>query len=157
MSKSILNKVKSLYATEKYEEAFEILNSEDSRNIENPSFLVWKSRCLLLLNDNVPSDSLRQAELYLEKALDIDADYLSALIDLAYFHLYVLDNSKKGKKLFEKAIQLSKEKYVESLVGLVECEAELVSNKSALELLSKHETKKFESSAIKKLKTNLNS
>lgn len=115
---------------------------------------VWDSAKTALTS---PSDCLRQAELCLEKALNIDADYLPALIDLAYFYLRVLDNSKKGRKLFEKAVQLSKENYVESLVGLVECEAELVSNKSALKLLLKLETKKIESSTIKKLKTNLNS
>jgi len=155
MSKSILNKLNSLCNAEKYDEALEILNSEDLRNIENPYLLVCKSRCLLVA-DNSPSDAFKQAELCLEKALDIDPEYLPALIDLADFYSVILDNSKKGKELFEEAVQLSKENYVESIVGLVECEAELVSNKSALELLSKHETIKLESSTINELKTDLN-
>lgn len=154
MSKSILTQIDSLYSEEKYGEALEILNSEDLRNLENPYLLVCKSRCLQLY-DNGPLDALKQAELCLEKALEVDADYLPALIDLAYFYSRVMDNSKKGKELFEKAIQLSKEEYVESLVGLIECEAELASNKSALELLLEKETLKLDSIEIKNLKAEL--
>jgi lipopolysaccharide biosynthesis regulator YciM len=135
MRNTFLNKLKSLYRAEKYEEVLEILSSSDVENLKYPFLLVWKSRCLLLINENVPSDSLEQAELCLKEALEIDEDYLPAIVDLAYLKLNVYDSPNEAIHLFKKASEMTKDLVTEVVLGHAQCVAELNGTQQAISFL----------------------
>lgn len=153
--KSLLEKIRSLYSLEKYDEAVELLDLYDVEVQGNPSLLVWKSRCLQLSEDESATDTLNDAEICLNRALELEETYLPAIIDLGYLKSVVFLQNHEGKEIFEKAIRIIKENLAEALVGLVQCEEEVNSSSSALELMSSFESISIESPELTELKSEL--
>jgi tetratricopeptide (TPR) repeat protein len=134
---TFIEKVKKLYSNKDYELAISFID-EAGDSINNPIVLVWKSRCLQLLNDNVPNNVLEEVEECLTKALNLDSEHQEALIELAYFYLRVLDDAKRAKPLFERSLSLVISNATESIVGIAECVSDLESDDLALKYLDKN-------------------
>jgi tetratricopeptide (TPR) repeat protein len=102
-------------------------NIEQERNL-SPGELVLKARCFQLSEKR---GSLADAQGALERALEIDPYYVPALMDLAWFHHAVEDDSGKALGLFEKVVALARQQVVEAVVGKARCLDELSSRDEA--------------------------
>lgn len=134
---NILDKIKELYSNNRYDLAISLINKSEYLN-QNPMILVWKARCLQLLNENVPNDVLEQVENCLKRALDLDSEHQEALIELAFFYLRVLDDARKARPLFEKNLTLIKSNAIECIIGMTECISDLETDDIALGYLNKN-------------------
>jgi len=67
---------------------------------------------------NSSKGDLSEAQISLEQALDLDNEYLPALIDLAYFQLNVMDDAEAATLLLTKAFSVSGENITEVVLGL---------------------------------------
>lgn len=128
-----LNDVGRLYRSEKYDEALRVIEEAEQRTSLTPALLVWKSRCQQL-TDN-PKGELADAQTSLQQALDIDEEYLPALIDLAYFFLNIMNDAEAASPLFRKALVISTDNITEVVTGLGQCISETDSPEAALAFL----------------------
>jgi len=151
---SHLDKVKSLYRSEKFKEAISFLEQSESECLLHPAVLVWKARCLQLADDISPYQ-LSDIEKLLKQALSVDSEYLPAIVDLAYFYLNVLDDSKQAAPLFREAINLHKEAFTEAVIGMAECLAEESSKEEALKFLANTETSALDANKLQEVKEEL--
>jgi tetratricopeptide (TPR) repeat protein len=91
---------------------------------------VLKGRFIQLGSEAVAC-SLNDAEVSFLKALEIDEDYVPALVDLAWFYYAVMDDSTKALPLFERAIKVSIHQITEAVEGKMKCLEELRSPEEA--------------------------
>jgi tetratricopeptide (TPR) repeat protein len=89
-----------------------------------------KSRCAQIAEDG-PSFELAEIKAMLEKALELDDEYVPALIDLGYFYLRVEDNARSAIPLFQRALGIVKDSAAEIIVGLAECISDTESEEAA--------------------------
>jgi hypothetical protein len=152
--KSHLDLVKELYRAEKYGDALSALEETERSGFVHPAILVWKSRCLQLIDDHSTVE-LSQIEALLKESLQLDDEYLPAIIDLAYFYLRVMDDASQAAPLFQKALGLCVENATEVVVGIAECISETDSNTAALEFLAKHNSLEIETEPLDALRAEL--
>jgi tetratricopeptide (TPR) repeat protein len=150
-----LDEVIRLYRSEKYDDALRIIEEAEQQTLVSPALMVWKSRCLQMTNN--PKGELADAQTSLEQALDMDDEYVPALIDLAYFHLNVNDDAETALPLFRKALSISTDNMTESIVGLGQCISETDSPKAALAFLQRNARLRIDSSKLEELKAELES
>lgn len=148
-----LDEVKKLYRSENYDDALQVIDDAEQRAAISPALLVWKSRCLQLTNN--PEGKLADARASLQQALDVDDEYLPALIDLAYFHLNVMDDAEAASPLFRKALSISTDNVTETVIGLAHCISETDSPNAALAFLQRNATLMVDSSKLEELKAEL--
>lgn len=133
--KNEIEQIKALYREQKFKEALALIETIEKRDSVCPDIFVWKGRCIQLADENIPYQ-LADAEKAYQAALDIDDEYIPAIIDLGYFYLRVIDDPGRGKSFFEKAIALQKDIITESVVGMAECLSEIEAKTVALNYLT---------------------
>jgi|SRR5215217_397999 len=131
---NVIDEIRLLYDDDKYEEAVRLAVEFEKKGIVSPALLLWKSRSLLL--SDAPEYELEDVEKWLQQALDLDSDYLPALLELGFFYLRTMDDVKKAWPLFQRARDVCTEDATDTVVGLTECIAELDSPKAALSFLN---------------------
>jgi len=87
---NVYEEIRALARNAEPEVALARISELDSKGLATPNLLVLKSMCILQL-DSDQGYSLDDAHTALLKALDIDNEYVDALIELGYFHLNVND------------------------------------------------------------------
>ena len=149
MMREVLDDVKRLYRAEKYDDALQTIAASELSS-RTPALLVWKSRCLQMTNN--PKDDLNEAQLSLEQALDVDDEYVPALIDLGYFHLNVMDDAEAALPLLRKAFSISADNITEAVMGLAQCISETDSPRAALTFLQDNSTFTIDAAKLEELK-----
>ncbi len=129
MKVSLLD-IKNKYQEGQYQETLRLIESAEREGVLHPEILVWKGRCLQLLN-NETHYQLTDIENTFKQALEIDAEFIPAIVELAWFHLNVLDNAELATTLFEKAITLYRQAITEAAVGMAKCLIESKSEEAA--------------------------
>lgn len=147
-----LSEMRRLFDSEQYEEAFRLAEKAEQSGIVNSALLVWKSRSSMLSEN--PTVSLDEVESWLQQAIELDDEYLPAVLELGYFYLNVMDDPRRAMPLFERARHLATENATETLIGLAECISETDSPNAALELLEV-ENLVTDTSKLDELKTKL--
>ena len=151
--KNYLEEIRVLYSSEKCGDALRVIGEAEERGFVSPALLVWKSRCLLL-TDNQTGD-LTNIETILKQALNLDDEYLPAIVDLAYFYLNVMDDAHAASPMFRKALSLCTENATETVLGLAECISETDSPRLALEFLERNAEIKIDPLKLQDLKMEL--
>jgi tetratricopeptide (TPR) repeat protein len=95
-----------------------------------PSELVTKGRCLQLAPIEAGGD-LTDAEKAFQEALNMDPEYVPALVELAYFYDAVLNYSALALPLFDKAIDILRAQITGAAIGKSGCLEELRSEEAA--------------------------
>ena len=101
---------------EDFDERLRVLGEVEQVRDLTPRELVLKARCVQL--GGGASNELLDAKQALMRALDLDPDYLPALVDLGYFHSVVLDEEAQAQPYFERAIELAAKYQHEAMEGL---------------------------------------
>lgn len=130
----VINEIRLLFDDDKYEEAVRLAEEAEKKGVVSPALLLWKSRSLLL--SDLTEYELDTVEKWLQQALDLDSDYLPALLELGFFYLRTMDDVKKAWPLFERARDVCTDDATDTVIGLTECIAELDSPKAALNFLN---------------------
>jgi tetratricopeptide (TPR) repeat protein len=151
-----LEDIKLLYKLQRYREAISLIELLEEENHLYPDLLVWKGRCLQLI-DYEPKYQFADIEKAFREALNFDNENLLALVELAYFYLNVADDAERASKLFEKAINLYKEQMTEAVVGMTKCVFELESSEAALIFLNSAVTNSLEAQGIEEVRKELES
>src|SRR5438128_10752003 len=81
-----------------------------------PAVLVLKGCCIQLDDEKTPYE-LSDAEAAFKRAIEMDEDYVPAIIELAWLYLNVLDDAKRAVQLFEKAVNSQKQLLTQTVVG----------------------------------------
>ena len=148
----ILSKIRKYIKEKKYEEAFNILENAEKKNILCPELLILKARILQL--SNFGEYDLTDIEKIYKRALLIDENYINTLIEIGYFYYAVLDNNKLAEKYFKKALRKCKKQMTEIVIGLTKCKEEY-SIENALNFLENVRFQTLEFSKLDDLKKNL--
>ena len=117
-------KILKAIENDEYEDCIKLFKSLEDRRDLTPEELVQKSRCIQLSEG---SASLEEAEQALRRAIDLDEDYLPALLDLGWFYHAVMDDSRRALSYFQRAAEISREALREAQKGERECKDELAS------------------------------
>lgn len=106
----------SLYEESKNDLVVATVAELEARNAGCPVALLWKARSLQLVDR--PSESLSEVESTLHRALRMEADYVPAILELAWFYLNVNDDAVKAAPLFSKAVVVQKRCTIDAIRGL---------------------------------------
>lgn len=147
-----INDALDLYSAEQYEEAFELLDAIERKSGVTPATLLWKSRCLQLTSSEALLDSSADVDELLTAALELDRDYVPAIIALGYFYLLVEDDAERALPLFRRAQSICTENATEVVVGIGECLIETESPREALNFLGENASFQLDSVELEKLK-----
>jgi lipopolysaccharide biosynthesis regulator YciM len=153
MMKKYLDEVKRLYRAERYDDALRAIETAEQSSSISPALLVWKSRCLQL-TDN-PKGELNEAQSSLERAINVDDEYLPALIDLGYFQLNVMDDAEAAVPLLRQALSISVDNITEVILGLAQCISETNSPNAALAFLQENSSLTIDAAKLEALKNEL--
>lgn len=115
-----LSDIKNKYEEGNYQEALRLIEDAEKGCLLHPDVLVWKGRCLQLLNEETTCQ-LSDIENTFKQALEIDADFTPAVVELAWFYLNVLDDAERAAKLFEVAVGSYRQAITEAIVGMAKC------------------------------------
>ena len=148
----VVAEIRRLYDAGKYDDAVRLAEDAEQNGAVNPALLVWKSRSYLLSDH--PRTDLSDVEVWLRRALEIDNDYLPALLELGFFYSRVMDNVKSAWPLFERARDVCTEHGTDTVIGVSECIAEMESPEAALNFLNKRNLL-IDDLQLKKLKSEL--
>jgi hypothetical protein len=110
----------------------QLLLIETSRPLA-PHELVMKGRYIQLSSEG--PQTLGDAERAFLTALELDPDYVPAILELAWFYYSVLDQPSRALPFFENAYRMSLNHLREALKGRAESRAELDSQASFEQLL----------------------
>src|SRR5438552_2787186 len=99
--------IKTEYEKGDYAKALYLIERMEAHGLVHPDILVWKGRCLQLIDRN--SYRLSDIENTFKQALILDAEYVPALVELGWFYLNVYDDAPRASELFGKAISVERE------------------------------------------------
>lgn len=151
-----LENVISLYGERRYIEALSLLEKLEQEKILHPEVLVWKGRCMQLIDSNPPYELLLIEKAY-NQALEIDAGYIPALVELGYFYLNTLDEADRAINYFSRAMALYQGQVTEAVVGMTECLSEVESRDIALDYLANVKNALLDTEKIQKLQKEIES
>jgi tetratricopeptide (TPR) repeat protein len=134
MKKVSLEEIRLSCKKEQYREAISLIEEAEREGLLHPAVLVLKGCCIQLSDKETPYE-LSDAERAFEQALKIDADFIPAIIELAWFYLNVLDDAVRAEPLFERAIKLHRSMLTEAFIGMAKCLSEIRSKEMAKEYL----------------------
>ena len=134
MKKLSLEEIRLSCKKGQYREALSLIEEVEREGLLHPAVLVLKGCCIQLDGKETPY-SLSDAEHAFEHALEIDADFIPAITELAWFYLNVLDDAARAEPLFERAIKLHKAMLTEAVIGMAKCLSEIKSKDIAKEYL----------------------
>jgi tetratricopeptide (TPR) repeat protein len=118
--KAGLSDIKRRYKEGNYQEALHLIEEAERDGILHPEVLVWKGRCLQLLDEGAPHQ-LSDIESTFRRALEIDNNFTPATLELAWFYLNVLDDAEQAAQLFEAAVSSCRQIFTEAVIGMVKC------------------------------------
>lgn len=131
MNKNLLD---DAIKNERFDIAIDLLATLEASRDLHPSELVLRARCMQL--HPIPDAKwLKLAEESLIKAIDLDTEYVPALIELGWLCLNVLLDVDRASALFENARKLSSGAIAEAVIGLARCAEEKISSAAALDVL----------------------
>ena len=117
-----------------------------------PYLLVMKGVCIQLADPDKNDYELDDAKRAFETALEIEGDYISALIELGWFTSVIEGNANEAKKFFEQALSLAKSQLTEAVQSLAKCVDELEGKKNAIQLIDDVISSPMEMEKIAELK-----
>ena len=123
---NVRSRLVDLLSHQKYDQALDFLSRTESERDLTTAELVAKGRCLQLASD-LAGGSLADARDAFLKALEVDPEYVPALIELAFFYYAVEDDAEKALPLFDRAIEISRAQMTDAVVGKSDCLEELQS------------------------------
>jgi tetratricopeptide (TPR) repeat protein len=115
---------------EQFDEALRYLERIERERPLYPSELVLKGRWIQLAS-GVGTPVLQEAANAFRAALRIDNDYVPALLELAWFHYAVADDSASALPVFEQALELVQDQLKEAMRGKTQCLEDLESAEAA--------------------------
>ncbi len=131
-----LEKIRRLCSADHYHqalaEAIRLLKSWP----DNPHLLSLWGNLIQLQEDEGGSPTLEDAKAALARAVELDPESPTALVELGHFLYAVEDETRAGLKCFAKAIALSRRLLQEGLVGQAKALAELGRKPEALACLA---------------------
>lgn len=132
--RAYLAALSSLSAQGKLADTLELIRRSEKQTRLIPSELVLKGGLIQLTPDDGTYE-LSDAEAAFVQALELDPDYIPALIELGSFYYSVEDNPAKASELFERAVRLGREQLTEAVIGLTGCLEEIRSREEAIKFL----------------------
>lgn len=111
-----------------------LFRSLPAGTVLSPGELVLKGQAILVGSDD-ESFSLEDAEASYREALELDSDYLPALLELAWYYHAVQDDSRKALPYFESAVKRARQVLTEAARGRAACLGELESWDAAAQSL----------------------
>ena len=126
-------KLRKLLGENDFSSALKLLHDSETLQQLTPRDLLLKGRILQLADGG--ESNLEEAEAALASALEMDEHNIEAMIELGYFYYAVADDTKKAKRLFDRAISLSREMLGDAVLGKGKCLAELSSPVAAVRFL----------------------
>jgi tetratricopeptide (TPR) repeat protein len=112
--------MKSLYAAGNYDGALALIERMEREGLLYPEVFLWKGRCLQLGDGRHFRDISEIEQLY-RRALDIDDEYVPALMELGWFYLNVMDDAGRARPFFDRAFGLLREALTEAVEGVARC------------------------------------
>ena len=109
-----LGEIKNRVKEGKVKEALLLIRQVEQEGPLCPAVLVLKGCCIQLDDEKTPYE-LSDAEAAFKRAIEMDEDYVPAIIELAWFYLNVLDDAKRAVELFEKAVNSQKQLLTDQL------------------------------------------
>jgi tetratricopeptide (TPR) repeat protein len=117
-----------------FDQALRRLSAIEEERPLHPSELVLRGRCIQL-SSGQGTPGLEAAEKAFQEAIEIDAEYIPALLELAWFYHAVDDDPARALLFFEKAIDLSSRDLTEAISGKTDCLTELQTEEVAEDFL----------------------
>ncbi len=105
----------------KFEEALSLIE-QIPENFMTSEILILKGLCIQL-SENLKYD-LKDAELSLKKAIELDSNNLDAKMELGWFYYNVLNESEESYHLFGQALEDIQSKLTELLEGFMKINLE---------------------------------
>ena len=106
----------------------DLLDSEEELRALTPRELVIRGRVIQLGNGE--RHSLPEAEAAFLQALDMDPEYVPALLELGWYYHAVQDDASQGLAYFERALTEARELIIEAEKGRDECKSELTKDRT---------------------------
>ena len=129
-----MKQIRTLIASKRYSEALRAIEEERSSTTQ-PYLLVWKAICIQLEDSEETQYDLSDVEAALQKALEIDEEYVEALLELGWFYYNVLDDARRAQPFFERLLKKCRDLTTEGLIGAARCIAERDSADDAIKFL----------------------
>ena len=126
-----IGRVQAFWREGKYQQALNEVNDLVRNWADNPRLLVMRA-CLIQLQDNESGPSLEDAKADLQRAILLDDQSPSPLVELAHFQLAVEDNPRVACKTFERVANLTRVLLKEALLGQADALSELDRRQEAL-------------------------
>lgn len=99
-----------------------LVQLESGRSLD-PRELVLKGRCIQLGSGQL--FDLNDAEMCFLDALDLDPEYVPALLELGWYYFAVQDDAARALPFFEKGVALAREGLQEAENGVAQCLEEI--------------------------------
>jgi tetratricopeptide (TPR) repeat protein len=132
---ALLSNLKELMLRKEFDKVLDLIHQAEGERDLTTAELVIKGRCIQLAPEPRDSLMLSDAKDAFKGALELDPDYVPALIELAFFYFAVEDMGEKALPLFERAIEIGRSQLTESAIGKCGCLEEVASNGAAAEFL----------------------
>jgi tetratricopeptide (TPR) repeat protein len=130
-----LREMTELLKSGEFDKVLEVLSGIEKDRPLAPRQLVLRGRCIQLASGaDVPD--LKEAEQSFQRALELDDEYVPALLELAWFYHAVEDDAAKALPFFERAYELSRQDLTEAVAGKVDCLDETESQEAASAFLN---------------------
>lgn len=142
--------VEAAYEKGDYKRALSLIEELEELGIVHPDILVWKGRCLQLVDKT--SYGLSDIENTFKEALSLDPDYVPAIVELAWFYLNVYDDAQRAGVLFERAFGVVRETLAGIVKGMAKTLSETEGKREALEYLSKMKHSFLQEEEVEELK-----
>ena len=132
--KNIFKEFQQLVKNEEFDRALMELNILEKNNALPANILVTKGICIQLGSEHIPYN-LQDAEMAFKTALEIDDEYIDALIELGCYYNSCEGNAEKALPYFKKACELASSQITEVIQRLAECISETKSPREALDFI----------------------
>lgn len=150
-----LEEIKIRYGKEEYKEALALVEKAEREGLLHPELLVWKGRCLQLVDDT--PYQLSDIENIFNQALDIDSEFTPAMLELGWFYFNVLDDATQAVELFERAITILRRQLTDAVIGKIKCLLETKKRDEVLKYLSSVTQQPLDLSKIQKIRDEIES
>jgi tetratricopeptide (TPR) repeat protein len=150
-----LEEIKTKYNAGQYEKALSLIEKTETKELLDPEILVWKGRCLQLVDHT--SYELSDIENMFNQALDINPELASALLELGWFYLNVLDDAQKAIELFDRAIAVLRRQLTDAMIGKTKSLTETSNKDEALKFISGANQMALDLSALEHIEFELKS
>ncbi|HUA84653.1 MAG TPA: hypothetical protein VMB85_12385 [Bryobacteraceae bacterium] len=121
-----LDQIRSYMSAHDFDAALRSIEELENESGDSPRLLVWKAGCLQLSDRGTPEE----VERMLLRAVELDEEYVPALVELGWFRLNVQDDAAGAKQAFDRARELLKKQIGETYRGALACAQELRSSQS---------------------------